>query len=117
MRVNFVGVGRFTIAVFSDVKMGVQRYMKVSERIDLNSKMLNFYNAKIYYKQTDMWIAAEKAETATQEMRQTAEKAVSFFADSLADIKNSLSEIGSYVPGIDIHNPGLREELIEILED
>ena len=117
MRVNFVGVGRFTIAVFSDVAMGIQRSMKESERIDLNSKMLNFYSAKIYFKQADMWIAAEKAEVATQEMYRMAQKAISFFADSLAAMKEDLSKIGTYVPGIDEYNPGLRDDIIDILED
>ena len=117
MRVNFVGVGRFTIAVFSEAAMGLQRHRKEAERIDLNSKMLNFYQAKIYYKQADMWIAAEKAELATQEMYQTAQNAVSFFADAFRDMKDDLSKIGSYGPGIDENNPGLSEILLSELED
>lgn len=67
LRVNFVGLGRFTIAVYSDVKMGIQRSNRVKRRIDLNSKMLNFYDAKIYYEQGNMWVAAKNAEQATQE--------------------------------------------------
>lgn len=117
LRVNFVGLGRFTIAVFSDVKMGVQRSNRVKERIDLNSKMLNFYNAKIYYKQGNMWIAAQSAEQATQEICQTAENAIKFFASSLEEIRKDLHKIGEVAPNIDKKNPGLRNNLISLLED
>jgi len=117
MRINFVGVGRFTVAVFSDVKMGIKRYARVSERIDLNSKMLNFYNAKIYYKQADMWVAAENSEIATQEVCALAQKTVFFFQSSLEEIKSNLNAISDYIPGIDKNNPGLRQEIITLLDD
>ena len=117
LRVNFVGIGRFSIALFSDAKMGIQRYAKVSQRIDQNSKMLNFYNAKIYYKQADMWVAAEESEVATQDLYQVAQQVNSFFSSAYTEMKNEISQIGSYVPGIDKHNPGLRNDILSILED
>lgn len=45
VKVNFVGIGRFTIAVFSDVKMGIKRNQKVKEVIVLLNEQIGCYNA------------------------------------------------------------------------
>lgn len=45
VKVNFVGIGRFSIAVFSDVKMGLQRNHKVNEVINLLNEQISCYNA------------------------------------------------------------------------
>lgn len=117
LRVNFVGLGRFTIAVFSDIKMGIQRGNRVKKRIDLNSKMLNFYNAKVYYKQSNMWIAAQSAVQATQTATETAKNAVAFFATSFKEMQEDYVKIGTYAHAIENKNPGLRGKIISLLED
>ena len=45
VKVNFVGIGRFSIAVFSDVKMGLRRNHKVIEVINLLNEQISCYNA------------------------------------------------------------------------
>lgn len=45
VKVNFVGIGRFTIGVFSDVKMGIQRNFKVDEVINLIDEQICCYNS------------------------------------------------------------------------
>mgnify|MGYP002567159386 CR=1 FL=1 len=115
LRVNFVGIGRFAIAVWSDAKMGVQRSNRVYERIDLHSKMLNFYGAKIYYKEAEMWKEAESAEQATIMLKQTAKGSIVFFGQSLGKIKEDIDNIGNSVDGIEKTNLGLTQKLIETL--
>ena len=61
LRVNFVGVGRFAVAVVSDTGMGVSRSIKQNQRIKLQREQLLLLDAKVYYKQAGMWIAAEDA--------------------------------------------------------
>lgn len=59
LRVNFVGVGRFAIAITSDIKMGAKKSKSVSEKIWLNNENLLLINSKVYYKQANVWITAE----------------------------------------------------------
>lgn len=117
LKVNFVGFGRFTVAVFSDVIMGIKRYNRVNERMDLYSKMLNFYGAKIYYKDADMWISAENAEIATLHACDSAKNAAVFFAETFSEIKENLNGISKSVSRIEMKNPGLTKELADLLEE
>lgn len=115
LRVNFVGIGRFSIAIYSDTKMGIQRSRRIAERIDLRAKMLRFYDAKVYYKQGEVWEAAENAELAVIQMTDTTNKAVAFWMESYAAIQNDINVMDSLAGGMDKHNPGLREELLREL--
>ena len=45
VKVNFVGIGRFAIAIYSDIKMGVERNKAVKEVIKLLDEQLSCYNA------------------------------------------------------------------------
>lgn len=115
LRVNFVGIGRFTIAIATDLYMGFKRNIKIHERMYLHSQMLHLYEAKIFYIQENMWIEAKKSEIATLEMYETVQKAVLFFSQAMQNIKNS---VNSFDAGkIKIHNPGLSEELINMLKN
>ena len=97
--------------------MGIQRSNRIKKRIDLNSKMLNFYNAKMYYKQGNMWIAAQSAEQATQEACVTALNTAEFFLSSFREIHENLHNISKFTPKLEEKNPGLRRKLISLLED
>ena len=55
LRVNFVGVGRFAIAVSSDLTMGIKKSKKENERMRLR-RGITTLNAKVFYKEADMWI-------------------------------------------------------------
>ncbi len=59
LRVNPVGVGRFAVAVSVDAGMGVSRAVKRNQRIKLQEEQILLLDAKVYYKQAGMWIAAE----------------------------------------------------------
>ena len=61
LRINFVGIGRFAIAIGTDVVMGVKKAKKENLRINLTNEQLHLMNAKIFYKEADMWIKAEDA--------------------------------------------------------
>lgn len=107
LRVNFVGIGRFTIAVYSDVKMGIQRTRRIEDRIDLKSKMLNFYGAKIYYRNEETWIEAEKAEVAIIQMTETAKRTIAFWMQSQTEIKDDIVNIEVLAEEAEKKNSGL----------
>jgi len=68
LRVNFVGVGRFAIACGSDVSMGVKREKQRNVRIKLCNEQIYLLEAKVYYREAGMWVSAESAVEATDEL-------------------------------------------------
>ncbi|MDR0312342.1 MAG: hypothetical protein LBI14_01960 [Treponema sp.] len=93
LRVNFVGVGRFAIAVYSDVKMGIQRSKLRNKRIAIYSEQLHLSNAKIFYLQADMWIAAKETEQTINEVFDMMDKTIVFYIESLKAIEADIDDI------------------------
>lgn len=116
LRVNFVGVGRCAIAIGVDVGMGVAKEHKRNVKIKLISEELKLLDAKIYYKQAGMWIAADNTGESIQEAYGIMERAGEEVSEALADIRTSLDNIGAYIPKMEEKNPGLSKELLDLLE-
>ncbi len=116
LRVNFVGVGRFTIAVATDVGMGVAREIKRNQRMKVYEEQLALTDAKVFYKQADTWIAAEKAGDAIEKAYEQIDKVSEEFAESMEEIDENLNKIGEYVPDVEKKNAGLIDDANDILE-
>lgn len=116
LRVNFVGIGRFTIAVGTDVTMGVKQNKLRNERMAILSEQLHSMNAKVYYLQADAWIAAETAEKTINEAVEKMEETTKFFIETWEANKQSMHNIGEYRQGIKKHNSGLIEDISDILK-
>jgi len=116
LRVNFVGVGRFAIAVYSDIKMGVKRSRLRNQRIAIYNEQLHLSNAKIFYLQADMWIAAEKTEKTINEVFDLMDKTMVFYTQSIQEIDDNLSKITNNVKLIDEKNKGFKNEIKEAIK-
>lgn len=117
LRVNFVGVGRFAVAAATDIAMGVNRSKLRNKRIAIYSEQMHLMNAKVYYLQANMWIAAETTEKTINEAMNLMEKAAVFFAAVMQANAQSLDNIGKLVPQIEKHNPGLLEDINAVLNN
>lgn len=115
LRVNFVGVGRFAVAVTTDVGMGVSRAIKRNQRIKLQEQQILLLDAKVYYKQAGMWIAAENTGETLEKVYEMMEKTTKTFARTVDEIKDSLGSIGEMAPAIEKKNPGLIDDITDIL--
>jgi hypothetical protein len=115
LRVNFVGVGRFAIAVGVDASMGVKRSKLRNERIAIYSEQLHLMNAKVYYLQANTWIAAESTEKTINEATEMMEAATIISTEAWKANRQSLFNIGECRDGIEHKNPGLIESICEIL--
>ncbi len=115
VRVNFVGLGRCVVAISTDIKMGVQRSKHRNERIALYSQQIHLLGAKVFYKEADMWIAAESVEKTLEESYVLLEKSVVYFFDSWKEIEEDVKKIDGYIPKIEEKNAGLLQELDDIL--
>ncbi len=115
LRVNFIGIGRFAFAVYSDVSMGAQRGSLRDNRIALLSQQLHRQSAKVSYMQGDMWQAAAHTESALREAEQMMQQAIEVSVSAWKADRASLRRIGEMKPNLDHHNPGLVLDIRDIL--
>lgn len=125
LRVNYVGVGRFTIAVVSDVKMGKKKEETDRQRVLVYNELLTLTNAKLCYKQVimledservfekeaDMWSEAKDASEAIDGLYRSMIFSMKYMSDSWKEILKSASNITKYFSKIEEKNPGLLEKL------
>lgn len=117
LKVNFVGIGRFAIAIGTDVGMGVKRQKLIKERMKCKAERNMLQTAKLFYMQEGMWIEAVDTEKSINDMYATAEKSMVYFAESWNSIAESLENIQDIdLSQVEKNNPGLVDELKDILE-
>ena len=116
LRINFVGVGRFAIAIGTDVGMGIKKYKKQGERMRLTNEQIELMNAKVLYKEADMWIAAENTEKDIQGAYQSMETAISEFSDAWEEIRSGSEKRKASADAIRKNNKKLANELLDTLE-
>lgn len=130
VKVNFVGIGRFAIAVGSDVGMGIKRNRLRNERIRVINQQLTLLNAKVFFSQADfnyalagafkeqkqVWHAAEDTVATLEEAYKSTEQAVVFYCDEIKMFQNSMQNISNYQKGIHQHNPDVLKDVSDILK-
>jgi hypothetical protein len=116
LRVNFVGIGRFAIAIGTDIYMGCKRQDLMSKRLYLQSEQVLLNNSKVFYKEADMWVSAKETAEALVKMEEEAEAAMRFLQDSLIEISQSVVRMSSYKEGIEKNNPLLLDDISNILK-
>ena len=93
LNVNFVGVGRFAVAVATDVGMGVKKGIKEGKRLDLVNEQLRLMNVKVSYQQADMWVSAKDAGEAINEAYQMVVPAVQATVAAWEETNRDVEEI------------------------
>lgn len=116
LRVNFVGIGRFAIAVTTDVGMGIKRTSRRKERIMLCNEQLQLIDAKMYYKLSNMWIAAEETGKTIEEAFVVMEDSIQKYSDAVSDICGSFDSINESIDEIVDKNPDFAKKMLEVLE-
>ncbi len=111
LKVNFVGVGRFVIAIGTDIGMGMKKSSLENKRIALMSEQIELLNARVFYYQENMWLQIDETERSLEKLENYIESSASFFSDSYTGITKSIENIGNYVPKIKKMNPRLIEDL------
>ena len=116
LRVNFVGVGRVAVAIGTDTVMGIHKEIDRNARIKLQKEQIYLLDAKVYYKQAGMWIAAEDAGVTIEEAYGLMEQTTVMLLNAVVDIRASLNHIDEILPKAEEKNPGLKAELADILK-
>ena len=92
LRINFVGIGRCTIAVFSDATMGIKRWALVYERLALKNQALENQNAKMFVYQEGMWNAAKNTAAAFGSLLRTKMEVEAFLRNSFSRVDEEWSD-------------------------
>lgn len=126
LRVNFVGVGRFAIAVGTDLSMGHKRNKKRNERIKVYSHLLSTYNVqllcyngiefisieKMWDTDASMWISAKQLAEKELELYlqiETTAKEVTKFRHHEEKTFDEIKQIGNKIRE---NNPDFLEDIL-----
>lgn len=115
LRINFVGIGRFAIAIGSDVKMGIERNNLRDERIKLLNEELNLMNAKTFYLQAGVWVQVQELDLLITECENNILKTVKQYNTSQELIRQDFEIIDDKIKVIRELNPNLAKKMKRIL--
>ena len=116
LRLNFVGIGRFTIALGTDAFMGLRKGKKSRERMLLKAESLYLLEAKMYYGDQLMWSAVKDAGQSIDSLFEAMQKLSAQIAEDMKAAQGSIREIEDVdVTAIDAHNKRLTTEILDIL--
>lgn len=117
LRINFVGIGRFALAVGADLTMGARKEIKRNERIRLLSERAYLLDAKIEYKRAENWIVIEQLESTYDTLEQTVQNSCSVAAQDINEILQSGVNISNTLgPAIE-KNPEIETMIKNIFEN
>lgn len=116
LRINYVGIGRLVVAGVVDTSMGIKRGKLINERIALYNDKLKLTNAKVLYKEAEMWISAEKAGEAILKSYGMIEATQKFYQESCDELQENLDSIGNQKESIEKKNPGLTGAMLDTLK-
>ena len=137
LRINFVGVGRFAVAIKSDVSGAISKSKLENEKLVVENKLLSLTCSKVYYlnakalselnkadskltdvfdEQNNMWTQAKEVNKAIFELMAVIEASLAEIFESCEDIEKSMDSIVKNVNRIDEANPGFKDELIKMLK-
>ena len=116
LRLNFVGIGRFTIALGTDALMGLRKGKKSRERMLLKAESLYLLEAKMYYGDQLMWTAVKDADQSVNSLFEAMRSLSTGVTEDLKAVQGSIREIENLdASEIDENNKGLTAELLDIL--
>lgn len=109
LHVNFVGIGRFAVAIAVDISMEVKLQAKRVERTRAYSEMLHLGSARVYLTEANMWLSAEDAEKATKELVNIIPAVCACVTTYINDMDDCLNSIDTN--GINKNNPWVKDLL------
>ncbi len=116
LRLNFVGIGRFTIALGTDAVMGFRKHKKNKQRMLLKNETLYLMNVKIYQGEALIWQATKDANESIDAFYDAMGRIVPTMISDLNDMKQSAIEITAVdTDKIAEKNPGLLADILDEL--
>ena len=116
LHINFVGIGRFVIAIGNDSVMGLRKGNKSKDRMKLKAEALHLMEAKMYYGESVVWSAVKDANVSIDSLYDALNKISRKIANDTKAVHDSLDEIENIdVYDIEKKNAGLIDDLLDNL--
>ncbi len=116
LRLNFVGIGRFTIALGTDAFMGLRKGKKSRERMLLKAESLYLLEAKMYYGESLMWSAVKDTNQSVDSLYEAMQRLSLQISDDIKAVQGSIEVIAETdASAIEKQNKGLTAELLDII--
>lgn len=96
--------------------MAVKRHEVQNAIIVAMNERIYLLEAKLFYRQGDMWIQAENTGKVIEETYKQAEKSAKEFSRVYLETKEDLKEMNGYISKLKEENPEAIEGLLDILE-
>ncbi len=137
LRVNFVGAGRFAVAVITDASMGLKKEIVKKERNQVLCQMISVSNMKLYYVNADylceyaemfeseanmhsaeaeLWKQCKNTQQAYQELISQAEKVAQFYIESNERYYNNIENMAQSIDEMKINHPERASQILRRLE-
>lgn len=117
LHVNFVGVGRFVIATYSDGKMGIERWKAIQKRQSLFSSQIYLAHAKICYKQVNVKIIMNEATEDINELYKFVSENIPNITIDMIDTYQYHKELKDSISKLQTKNPTLQETIKIAIND
>ena len=136
LRVNFVGIGRFAIAIVTDVGMGIKKHRLTKQRGIVLNDIISLSNTKLYYKnaelmcayshlyekeadmyteEANLWREVEATQEAMDNLYLCIEKVGAYYSKILDEMDKSFQRMENLSPEIERNNPGLIDNMLKII--
>lgn len=115
LRINIVGVGRFVIALGTDIYMGIQKRKKENECLREVSRYLELRNANLHLHSAKMWIAIKEWQKVQTSLTQQQNETELLLLESLKETSATIQTISPLKANIESYNDGLLEELSDLI--
>ena len=115
LHINYIGIGRVIIALGADLYMGAMLAKERQIRSEMIDEMIKLENIKVSYKQNDVWVKAKKTGEVIDQAYAMIQEVSDFARDSYSETKSDLMKIGNGINLVDERNPGLTDDLKDII--
>ena len=136
LRLNFVGIGRFVVAIGVDVGMGIKKHQKEQEQSKALSEYIELANIKIYYRKADLacshadmfeneaamhnaekevWFELQKTTESMCQLYEVIRATGLYYTQALSAMDRSSQRMVEAIPAFDQNFPSLREKMLKRL--
>ena len=117
VRVNFVGVGRFAIAVGCDFSMGVKKSRLEDQRSSIKSQMAYYKNAKVYYVINGEYKKALDTEIALVGLKERIKYIEEQYENTISDMDSDSRRILASRDGFARNNRDVMDEINRVFSE
>lgn len=116
VRLNFVGIGRFTVALGTDAVMGLSKDKKSRERMLLKAESLYLHEAKLFCGDKLMWTACKDANKSIDELYDAMQRMSVQITENVSAIQQSIQQVAALDESeLEKNNQGLTKDILDIL--